>query len=75
MNELMTIDEIRSRYDSEWVLLADLETKPTLEVTKGRVLWHSKDRDEVHRKTLELRPGYFTVLFTGEFPRDHLIFL
>ncbi len=56
VKEVLTIEEIKTRFDEEWVLVGDPETNEYQEVTAGRVLWHSPDRDEVYRKAVELRP-------------------
>ncbi len=64
----MTIEEIQSRFDSEWVLVGDPRTNEALEVLSGHVLHHSKDRDEVYRKAVDLRPERCAVLYTGEIP-------
>jgi hypothetical protein len=66
MDEEMTIAEIESQFDSEWVLVGDPRTNDALEVQGGKVLFHSKDRDEFDRKVLELSPGRFAVLYTGK---------
>jgi len=66
MEEIMTIEEIENRFDSEWVLIGDPQTDELLEVLSGKVLWHSSDRDEIHRKAMELHPRRFTVLHIGE---------
>ena len=47
MGEVMSLAEILGEFKSEWVLLEDPETTESLEVKGGKVLWHSKDRDEV----------------------------
>ena len=52
----MTIEEMESSFDSEWVLVGDPVTDEALNVRSGRVLHHSKDRDEVYRRGVELRP-------------------
>jgi len=52
----MTIDEIESQFESEWVLIEEPRTDQALRVLGGRVLIHSKDRDEVYRKAVALRP-------------------
>ena len=75
MDEVLTVAEIKSKYDSEWVLIEDPQTNEALEVQSGRVLYHSKDRDEVYRKAVELRPKRFAVLFTGEMPEGTAIVL
>ena len=65
MSEVLTRSEIEERFDSEWILVGDPETSDALEVLSGKVLWHSKDRDEVYRKAVELRPRRFATLYTG----------
>jgi len=70
MNEVMSLDEIQQKFDSEWVLVEDPETTESLEVTKGKVLWHSKNRDEVYRKARELSPQSSAILYTGAVPQE-----
>ncbi|MGD0693753.1 MAG: hypothetical protein ABSB82_02760 [Terriglobia bacterium] len=65
MNEVMTWAEIESRFKSEWVLLEDPEATEALEVKGGKVLWHGKDRHEVYRKAMELRPKHSAILYIG----------
>ena len=36
MNEVMTLEEIMKTFDSEWVLVAEPELTPALEVISGR---------------------------------------
>lgn len=67
-NETLTIEEIYARYDSEWVLVQDPEVNEHLEVVHGKVVWHSKDRDEVDRKAIELRLKSSATLYTGKPP-------
>jgi len=75
MESVMTVAEIKSRFKSEWVLIEDPEMSANLEVQGGKVLYHSKDRDEVYRKTVELRPKRFAMLYTGMMPEDVAIVL
>ena len=75
MPEVLSIEEIASRFEEEWVLLEDPQTDSLLEVRGGRVLWHSRDRDELERKALELRPRHSAVLFTGTLPEDAVVVL
>jgi hypothetical protein len=65
MNEVLTITEIKSRFDAEWILVEDPELTEKLEVVGGKVLYHSKDRDEVYQKAIELRPKHSAYLYTG----------
>ena len=73
MDGVVTISEIERQFDSEWVLIGDPQTDQNLEVQAGKVLWHSKDRDEVYRKAVELRPRRFAMLYTGKMPENIIL--
>jgi hypothetical protein len=75
MENVMTVAEIESRFKAEWVLVEDPEMNENLEVQSGKVLHHSKDRDEVYRKAVELRPKRFAMLYTGTIPENTAIVL
>jgi hypothetical protein len=75
MERVMTIGEIESEFDSEWVLVDEPETNEQLEVLKGRVVHHSKDRDEVYRKAVSLRPRRSAILYTGSIPEGTVVVL
>ena len=42
---------------------------------RGRVRWHSKDRDEVYRQAVKLRSSLFAMLYTGRMAEDSEIVL
>ena len=73
MSEVLTLEEIQTRYPGEWVLVGEPETDDALRVQRGTVIHHSPDRDEVYRRAVELRPGRFATLFTGPFPEEPVI--
>ncbi len=75
MSDELTVKEMKSQFHSEWVLIEDPETDDALEVQRGRVLYHSQDRDEVYRKAVELKPRHFAMLYTGTLPKDTAIIL
>jgi hypothetical protein len=75
MDEILTLAEIEERYKSEWILVEDPELDEQLEVIKGKVLWHSKDRDEVYQKSIDLAPKHAALLYTGEIPEDAVVVL
>jgi hypothetical protein len=68
--EMLTLDEMKARFQSEWVLVGDPVEDESLEVIRGLVLFHSPSADETYRKAAELRPGNFATVFTGEIPDD-----
>jgi len=75
MIRMLTISQIHSQFESEWVLVEDPITNDALEVQSGKVRYHSKDRDEVYRKAVELRPKRFAMLYTGTIPKNVAIVL
>jgi hypothetical protein len=75
MKDMLTIAEIKRRYDSEWVLLQDPVTDDSMEVLSGKVLFHSGDRDEIYRRAVKLRPRRFAVLYVGRLPKDAAVVL
>jgi hypothetical protein len=75
MNEEMTIEEIELQFASEWVLIEDPTTDEGLKVLGGKVLCHSKDRDEVYRKAVSVRPKRSAVIYTGQIPDETAVVL
>ena len=84
MNESLTIDQIRSTYPEQWVLVGN----PTLgnsdqvgsvvsKLQSGVVLYHSKDKREIAYKAKELTQGVerFACIFTGEVPKNRRFWL
>jgi hypothetical protein len=59
-------EEIYAQYPSEWLLIADPVSDKQFNLVRGRVIFHSKDRDAVYRRAVRLRPKHFATLFTGK---------
>lgn len=76
-DEVLTMDEIKERYADEWVLIDEYENNPaTLEVLRGKVVCHSKERDEVYRRLGELpSPKRIAVYYTGTLRKDMVFVL
>ena len=75
MKEVLTVKEIESRYDSEWVLIGDLKTNKAQRVVSGRVLAHSRSRDDVDRTLLTLRPRHYAMWYNGKLPENMAVVL
>ena len=59
--------KIEKRYKDEWVLLSN----PKLvkgQIVSGKVVYHSKDRDKMYQKMLELKLKNFATFYTGKLP-------
>jgi hypothetical protein len=70
----MSVKEMYKRYPSEWILIGNPVSDKSLNPLRGELLFHSKDRDEMYRKMLELRPGHVATLYTGK-PADDMEFV
>ena len=75
MDEVFTMEEIQARFCGEWVLVEDPRTNEALDVEGGKVRYHSKDRDEVYRTAVALRPKRFAVVYTGKMSKDAAVVL
>ena len=75
MDANLSVVEIRDKFAGEWVLIEDPETNAAHQILSGRVVCHSKDRDEIYRQAINLHSPRFAVLFTGTIPQDMAIVL
>jgi hypothetical protein len=75
MQEIMTLQEIESRFESEWVLVEDPEFDEQFQVVRGKVIFHSKSRDELDEKDKEFQPKCAAYLYTGTMPENTAIVL
>lgn len=67
MTETFTVEEINRRYPGRWVLIGDPETDESLEVLRGKVLYHGKCRDEMYQAAKALpSPKHFASHYSGE---------
>ncbi len=69
MNEVMTLAEIIAAFPREWVLIDRPQTDQYQQILSGRVVCHSKDRDEVYDRALTLPiPRDIAFYYTGPVP-------
>jgi hypothetical protein len=63
----LSIDEIKTQFPDEWVLLGNPQTLKS-RVLSGIILYHSKDKKEVCYLGRNLTNGYdtITITYTGE---------
>ncbi len=69
---LLTAEQMRSQYPGQWLLVTDYEVDSATSLRKGRVVAHSKDRDEIHR-ALKHHTGNLCIRFTGHVPQDTVV--
>jgi hypothetical protein len=66
---VLTTEQMKARYPNQWLLVTDYELDTATALHKGRVVAHSKDRQEIHQ-ALKQHSGHLCIHFTGDLPRD-----
>jgi hypothetical protein len=57
------------------VLVGDPDVDEGLQVKAGKILAHSKDRDEVYRQARRLKPKRSAIVYTGSLAEDAVVVL
>lgn len=70
---MLTLKEIRKRYQDQWVLVDVTAEDELNQPTAGRVLAHDRDRKQVYERLGAIAPRDPLVFFTGEIPDDPVI--
>ena len=73
MSEIATINDFEKNYPNEWIIFEVLEENELKEPTKGKLVAHSKVRDEIDEISKTLK-GDFGIFFTGEIPKKGYAF-
>jgi len=72
--EFLTVEEMKERYPDEWLLLVDCRLSASTELEAGKVVVHSRCRDDIHR-SLRDYSGHLGIHFTGQIPDDLVVVL
>ncbi|MFY9225214.1 MAG: hypothetical protein WAQ98_21250 [Blastocatellia bacterium] len=75
MNQLLTMLELKALYPSEWVLIVNPEIAEDSTFKRGKVSYHSKNKDEVYSKVKELQPKSFAVFYLGTIPEGMAVLI
>ncbi len=66
MSEILTMEEIEKKFDGEWVLIEDVETDEKLEIVRGKVVYHGKDKNQLHQVAMKSKSNQLASLFIGK---------
>ena len=69
IDQEMTMEEIENQFDSEWVLINDPVQDDHHNVLKGRVRFHSGDRNRFDEAANELGARRSAILYVGDPPK------
>ena len=65
MSEILTMKEIEKKFDGEWVLIEDVESNEQLEVLRGKVTYHGKDKEKLHQKAMKSESKHLATFYIG----------
>jgi hypothetical protein len=75
MMKSMSWDQIARKYKDEWVLVEYDELDDDLQVIRGRVLAHSRSRDEVYSALLHATSDRIALEYLGHPTKDLVVLI
>ena len=73
--KILSMEEIKKRYDGQWVLIVDYETDDLCRIKRGRILAHGKDRNKVYQQLSKCQKMNLATRYIGEIPKDLTVIL
>ena len=67
------ITKIKRRYPKEWLLLTNVVADELTRPIKGKLVAHSKNRDDIHDRLARVRAGSVCIEYTGKTPKDLVV--
>jgi len=71
----MKMEEIKTKYKGEWVLIEYTKLSDELSVIEGDVIAHSKDKDFIYKEQLRYKNKNLSVEYLGTAPQDWAVML
>lgn len=70
---VQTIATLKRRYPKEWLLLTNVVADELTRPIKGRLVAHSKNRDDIYDRLARTRAKSVSVEYTGKVPKDLVV--
>lgn len=67
------ISKLKQRYPKEWLLLTNVTADELTRPIKGKLVVHSKNRDEIYERLPRIRAKNFCITYTGKIPKDLVV--
>ncbi len=68
-----TISSLKKRYPKEWLLLTNVTADELTRPVKGKLVAHSKNRDDIYDRLARTRAKSVSVEYTGNVPKDLVV--
>lgn len=70
--QVQLISKLKKRYPKEWLLLTHVTADALTRPVKGKLMAHSKNRDDIYDRLSHVRGG-FAIEYAGEIPKDLVV--
>ncbi|OGX44183.1 MAG: hypothetical protein A3I71_03155 [Omnitrophica WOR_2 bacterium RIFCSPLOWO2_02_FULL_63_16] len=67
------LSKLKQRYPKEWLLLTDVVADELTRPIKGKLVAHSKNRDDIYDRLARTRAKSVSVEYTGNVPKDLVV--
>jgi hypothetical protein len=72
-NTILSIEQMRTLYPDQWLLIASPHTDHNLDILEGEVIAHSSDCEQIYNAIAyerQTRIGTLSIEYTGTIPDD-----
>ena len=67
------LSALKRRYPKEWLLLTNVVADELTRPIKGKLVAHSKNRDDIYDRLSNIRAKSVSVEYTGKIPKDLVV--
>ena len=75
MTKVMELGDIYKRYKDEWLLIEYEQLDEDLNVTKGKVVAHSRDKSQILQQLVQIQGRNIAIEYAGAVPEDLAVLL
>ena len=67
------IARLKKRFPNEWLLLTHVMADDLTRPVKGKLVAHSKNRDDIYDRLARIRAKSVSIEYTGKIPKDLVV--
>ena len=67
------LSALKRRYPKEWLLLTNVVADELTRPIKGKLVAHSKNRDDIYDRLAHIRAKSVSIEYTGKVPKDLVV--
>jgi short subunit fatty acids transporter len=70
MSQIITFEEMKQRYQGEWLLIAYKDLDDQMQVIEGEVLAHSPNQSHIYEILASIPEQPLAIEYVGQIPED-----